>query len=42
MTSIAEHGVDVGAQDLAVVGGIDTHRDTIQVAVIDTLGRQLA
>ena len=42
MTSIAEHGVDVGAQDLAVVGGIDTHRDTIQVAVIDALGRQLA
>ena len=42
MTSIAEQGMDVGAQDIAVVGGIDSHRDTIQVAVIDSLGRQLA
>ncbi|MFB8397695.1 IS110 family transposase, partial [Streptomyces yangpuensis] len=30
------------ADDIAVVGGIDTHTDFHQAAVIDTIGRHLA
>lgn len=45
MTSIAEpvRPVVVDVVDLVgVVGGIDTHRDTIHVAVVDGVGRQVA
>jgi len=42
VTSIAEQKPGVGTQDVEVVGGIDTHRDTIHVAVVDGAGRQLA